>query len=124
FENVRARIGGEQTGFSIFGHSAGAQFVHRYVEFVPHAPVNVAVAANAGWYTMPDESARFPFGLDGDAPQFDASAAFGRHLVILLGTDDVGTKNLRRDDEARAQGDTRLERGREFFDRALRASAR
>lgn len=124
FESVRARIGGEQAGFSIFGHSAGAQFVHRYVEFVPHAPVNVAVAANAGWYTMPDESARFPFGLGGDAPQFDASAAFGRHLVILLGTDDVGTKNLRRDDEARAQGDTRLERGREFFDRALRASAR
>lgn len=125
FEDVRRRIGGDQTGFSMFGHSAGAQFVHRYVEFVPHAPVDVAVAANAGWYTMPDGSARFPFGLDGDdAPPFDAAAAFRRHLVVLLGTDDVGTKNLRRDDDADAQGETRLERGREFFDRAARAAAR
>ena len=74
---------------------------------------------------MPDDSARFPFGLAGDdAPEFDAAAAFGRRLVILLGTDDVGTRNLRRDDDARAQGDTRLERGRTFFDRAVRASLR
>ncbi|WP_314424929.1 hypothetical protein [uncultured Microbacterium sp.] len=125
FEHVRGRIGGDQTGFSMFGHSAGAQFVHRYIEFVPHAPVDVAVAANAGWYTMPDESARFPYGLDGDdAPAFDAAAAFGRHLVVLLGTDDVGTKNLRRDDDAGAQGHTRLDRGREFFERAVRAAER
>lgn len=125
FEDVRARIGGEQSGFSMFGHSAGAQFVHRYVEFVPHAPIDVAVAANAGWYTMPDDSARFPFGLDGDdAPAFDVEAAFGRTLIVLLGTDDVGTKNLRRDDDADEQGDTRLERGREFFDRAQREAAR
>ncbi|GAA1252005.1 hydrolase [Microbacterium phyllosphaerae] len=123
FEDARDRIGGGQSGFSMFGHSAGAQFVHRYVEFVPHAPVDVAVAANAGWYTMPDDSARFPFGLDGpDAPDFDATAAFGRQLIVLLGTDDVGTKNLRRDPDASAQGDTRLERGREFFDRSMRAA--
>ena len=50
------------SGFSIFGHSAGAQFVHRYVAFVRSSlgkckgeawQLEHAVAANAGSYTRP-----------------------------------------------------------------------
>lgn len=125
FEAVRERVGGSQQTFDLFGHSAGAQFVHRFVELVPHASLGVAVAANAGWYTMPDDSAAFPFGLGGaDSPPFDARSAFGRRLVVLLGTDDTGTQNLRQDDDAMAQGKTRFERGHAFFRHALRQSER
>lgn len=125
FERTRERIGGSQEGFVMFGHSAGAQFVHRYVELVPDAPVSTAVAANAGWYTMPDDSERFPYGLKGDhAPAFDARAAFGRRLIVLLGEEDTETENLRQDDGAMAQGDTRLARGKEFFARARAVAQR
>lgn len=124
FEETRHRIGGSQTSFEMFGHSAGAQFVHRFVMFEPDAPVALAVAANAGWYTMPDDSADYPYGLDGDAPAFDAPSAFSRRLVVLLGGDDTGDENLRQTDDADAQGRTRLDRGQEFFRRAERQAER
>jgi hypothetical protein len=45
----------------MFGHSAGAQFVTRFVTFMPqHRPI--AVAANAGWYTTLDDLVEFPTG--------------------------------------------------------------
>ncbi|MCD2497232.1 hypothetical protein [Microbacterium nymphoidis] len=119
FEAARDRIGGEQHSFEMFGHSAGAQFVHRYVMLVPDAPVSLAVAANAGWYLMPDDGADFPFGLGGGAaPVFDPALAFSRRLVVMLGTADTGSDNLRTDDDAMRQGATRLARGEEFFARA------
>lgn len=125
FHETRRLAGGEQTGYEMFGHSAGAQFVHRFVMFAPRAAVTVAVAANAGWYTMPDDDADFPFGLGGsDAPDFSGRRAFDRELVVLLGTDDTGTENLRQDAGADAQGETRLERGHAFFERASDAAAR
>ncbi len=42
----------EASTYSMFGHSAGSQFVHRFLFWKPTARVDVAVAANAGWYTM------------------------------------------------------------------------
>ena len=123
FEAARDRIGGDQQTFEMFGHSAGAQFVHRYVMLVPDAPVALAVAANAGWYLMPDDRADFPFGFGGSAaPAFDPALAFSRRLVVMLGTDDTGSDNLRIDDDAMQQGATRLDRGEEFFARAAEAA--
>lgn len=121
---VRHRTGNSGRTFAMFGHSAGAQFVHRYLEFVPRAPVSTAVAANAGWYTMPDRSARFPYGLEGLPPAtVDTRALFARDLVVLLGSDDVETENLRRDKGANRQGATRYERGQAFFARGRAAAA-
>lgn len=115
--DVRRRVGGHQQTFDLFGHSAGAQFVHRYLQFVPDAPVRTAVAANAGWYTMPDDSTDFPYGW-GDLPdvRVDRRTALSRHLVVLLGDEDVETENLRQDRGANAQGRTRMARGAAFFD--------
>jgi poly(3-hydroxybutyrate) depolymerase len=62
FEAVRRLLGGRQQGYYLFGHSAGAQFVHRLITFLPDARVLGAVAANAGWYTLP---------VSGDAPHFE-----------------------------------------------------
>jgi poly(3-hydroxybutyrate) depolymerase len=56
FDFVRRDVGNSSQDYMMFGHSAGAQFVHRFVLFMPEHRVRVAVAANAGWYTMPDPS--------------------------------------------------------------------
>lgn len=49
--------------YYIYGHSAGAQFVHRMVIFMPHARIRKAVAAEAGSYTVPDKYTEYPCGL-------------------------------------------------------------
>jgi len=48
--------------FSLFGYSGGAQFSHRYAMAYPER-VNAMVLGAAGWYTLPDELAKFPYGI-------------------------------------------------------------
>lgn len=122
FREVVRRIGGHQNTFDMFGHSAGAQFVHRYVTFMPHAPVGKAVAANAGWYTLPDQSEHFPYGLRGAPAPSRPRGFLQRRLIVMLGANDVGDESLRDDAAARRQGDTRLARGFSYFLAARRAA--
>ncbi|MCB9333957.1 MAG: hypothetical protein H6574_23120 [Lewinellaceae bacterium] len=54
--------------------------------------VKRAVCANAGWYTMPDESIRFPYGLGGTGIDPDnLKYAFSKRVHILLGEADTET---------------------------------
>jgi hypothetical protein len=107
-------LGGEQKTYVIYGHSAGSQFVHRYLYYVPGARVSRYIAANAGWYTLPLAEVDYPYGLsksgldDTDLPEI-----FARPLVILLGREDTDEtdENLRRTSEANKQGPNRLARG-------------
>ncbi len=121
FEAVKQATGSRTPKFNLFGHSAGAQFVHRYLLFMPDAPVKAAVAANAGWWTMPDLSVRFPYGLqDSPLDETGLKAALQRPLIILLGTLDTDPNHpeLRRTPEAMAQGPHRWARGHKFFEEA------
>jgi len=124
FAAVRAATGSHRTTFSIFGHSAGAQFVHRYLTFTGGPKLDLAIAANAGWYTLPTGAETFPYGL-GQTALTDAQirAAFGKKLIILLGEEDTKQdKNLRTTAEAMRQGPTRLARGRNYFETARKAA--
>jgi hypothetical protein len=106
--------------YALFGHSAGAQFVHRFIEFMPTHRARIAVAANAGWYTIPDDSITFPYGL-GEAPSaVDLHRVFNTNLVVLLGADDIDTdaQSLRRSHQSDEQGENRLERGLNFYRRS------
>jgi hypothetical protein len=79
FAAVCSSIGLVSPGFHLFGHSAGAQFVHRYLAFtstslgrdcagdVEERHLLLACSANAGAYLMPSWAEDFPFGLRGDA---------------------------------------------------------
>lgn len=126
FDDVRQRFGTGVTRYSIYGHSAGAQFVHRFLLFMPEARIDQAIAANAGWYTMPDPATEFPYGLD-QAPVDDAAlnAALGKRMIVLLGTADTDRNhpNLRRTPEANAQGPHRFARGQQFFSQGKQAAA-
>lgn len=104
--------------YTLYGHSAGGQFVHRMVLFLPEARFKLAIAANPGWYTMPTLELDFPYGLNGaDIGNDQLQRAFDRRLVILLGTEDTLTnqENLLNTDEAKAQGPHRFARGLYFF---------
>ena len=100
--------------FDIFGHSAGAQFVHRFVLFVPQAKIRTAIAANAGWFTLPDLNLKFPYGLKNPLLSLTKSDLMNwtnLHLVLMRGTDDLSREgNFRKSAEADAQGKTRFER--------------
>ena len=127
FEATRRSLRGHQQGYLLFGHSAGAQFTHRLLTFLPAPHVLGAVAANAGWYTLPtDADPRYhsvPYGLKGSpiAPR-DLRRFFATNFVVLLGDRDTTTAEtdelVRGTREAQAQGTTRLARGRHYFDLA------
>lgn len=125
FEAVRGRTGTKVGDYSMFGHSAGAQFVHRFMLLFPEARVNTAVAANAGWYTFPDLATQYPYGLDqAPASRRGLRTALENRLILLLGTADIAsdTANLKSSRRLAEQGDNRFERGHRFFDYAMSAA--
>ena len=125
FDRVVRHLGSTATTYSLFGHSAGAQFVDRLVVFAPSSRVRVAAAANPGWYTATDDNIDFPYGLNKNPLDVDGLApSFRVPLVVMLGNDDVDPENdtLRRDAGSDAQGDNRLERGLNFYIGARKAA--
>lgn len=105
--------------YNIYGHSAGAQFVHRYLLFNKTPDVDRAISANAGWYTYPTEDIGYPYGMGNSAALIgtDVDSYYGKNLTILLGeADTLRTESLNQSKKADAQGLTRLERGVNFFE--------
>jgi poly(3-hydroxybutyrate) depolymerase len=118
FDLVKKATGNRSQRYLLFGHSAGSQFVHRFLYFEPEARVGKAIAANAGWWTLPDPAIKFPYGLQGSVVDEAAlKVMLQRPLIVLLGTADVDPddKNLRKSPEAMAQGPNRFTRGHTFF---------
>jgi len=124
FDLVLGSLGGQQTGYYLFGHSAGAQFVHRLLTFLPKPRALGAVAANAGWYTLPTTDDlrvhTMPYGLiNGPVDAKALVAFFNTPFVVLLGSNDTTAAAdddlVRGTPEATAQGANRLERGRHYF---------
>jgi hypothetical protein len=114
FDEVRQAEGLTTPTYDIVGHSAGGQFVHRLVLFVPNARFRRAVASSPGRYALPLLTAAFPYGLRGTA--IDSAAlvhALSRDFVLLLG--DRDTEDRSREREAMSQGRNRFARGLRFF---------
>ena len=123
FQSVKNRYGFEANKFYLFGHSAGGGFVHRYMLFMPDAPVEKAVSANPAFVTLPDKSENYPFGLK----NISINSAMMRRwlesdLGIFLGANDLGprTQPLSNGPKARKQGPNCLSRGKKLFREAKR----
>jgi pimeloyl-ACP methyl ester carboxylesterase len=130
FQDARARLGLARERFHLYGHSAGSQFAHRYLMFLPDAPVDRVVLANAGWYTMPDPAIPWPYGVGwgGGEPVVtdDQIRSFlGRDVVVLLGDQDIDPEDsgLRNTPGAVAQGLHRFDRGHHYFERTRELAA-
>lgn len=112
----------EGASYVLFGHSAGAQFVHRMTILMPEARFSTAISANAGYYTLPvgkDTAGGFsyPYSLDGTpANEATLKAAFAKPLLIMLGDRDVDPLHpqLNTSKGAEAQGPNRYARGLNF----------
>lgn len=110
--------------WGIYGHGAGAHFVHRYVLHRPDAKYTLAIAANPGWYlSMTDQ--KWPFGLSESGittPQL--KKAMNKYFLLMLGRSDISSKPNtpyveKNWDIISQQGEHRLARGRNFFESAI-----
>ena len=118
FDDVVERIGGQQTAYTLYGHSAGSQFVYRFLYYKPNARVNRYIAANAGWYTLPDFEFEYPYGLkEANIDPAMLAGFFAKDLILLLGREDTdpNADKLRQTKEARNQGSNRLARGMTMY---------
>ncbi|MCF6270261.1 MAG: T9SS type A sorting domain-containing protein [Melioribacteraceae bacterium] len=105
--------------YDIWGHSAGSQFVHRMMEFLPDKNIRYYISANAGWYTIPDINIEYPYGFKHNILTFtssDLERMNRTEMIVMRGTTDtVRDSNLRTTLEADAQGLNRYERAGTFF---------
>ena len=127
FEQVRTAFGSDRETFGLFGNSAGAQFVLRYLALTEASAVDAAVAANSGWYMLPDLAVDNPVGMGGvDLDASDLRRYLGRRLIVLLGDADTDTNapDLPRGEAAMAQGPHRLARGLWHFEHCRQVADR
>ncbi len=122
FDYIKAYNNITNNTYDIFGHSAGGQFVHRMLILMPEARIDNAIAANAGFYTFPNENLEYPYGMKNTSSSINDKLreAFKKNLIILLGENDNDPKlgTFRTTEPAMEQGRNRLERGSNFFKKA------
>lgn len=118
FDEVKSQLENTSSTYNIFGFSAGAQFVHRFLMFKPNARVNKVVASAAGWYTLPDATLEFPYGIvNSPIEDIPASHYFSKNMTIQIGTldNDPNANALRRNPIVDQQGSNRYDRAFYMF---------
>jgi pimeloyl-ACP methyl ester carboxylesterase len=119
-----------QQSYAIFGHSAGGQFVQRMAILRPDNRASVMVAANPGWYLMPewrkDKGAEpYPYSLvNAKVGAAELKQALEKRFILLVGEkdDDPDDGELNKSAGAMKQGDSRIDRGENFFKAATAAA--
>ena len=104
--------------YDIYGHSAGGQFIHRFMLLKGSDLVNRAMFGAPGWYTFPDKDVAYPYGLKGTDKADDETIRrfLGYNMILHVGSEDVDRGGvLRKTPEADAQGINRLDRARNFY---------
>tara|TARA_Y100000992_G_scaffold74538_1_gene47069 strand:- start:30 stop:887 length:858 start_codon:yes stop_codon:yes gene_type:complete len=118
FKYIKTKFKLNDKLYDIYGHSAGAQFVHRYLLMSDNPSVNKAVAANAGWYTFLN-GADFPYGVKNPPISLTDSNVkkfLSTNLYILIGTNDIDVdSSINKSKGAQKQGINRLQRAKNFF---------
>jgi len=116
FAKVKAATRSSRECFLMFGNSAGAQYALRYLALTEAPFVRMAIAANSGWYMLPDFAFDYSTGMGGlDIEENSLHRYLQRNIVVLLGDTDTDV-DLARNEEAMAQGPHRFARGLWHFD--------
>ena len=107
--------------YGIYGYSGGGQFVHRYALFTNPSRASLIISGASGWYTLPNYSESFPYGLN-NSP-FNENLLrekFMLPMIILVGENDnnPNDSSLRKTSQAMRQGSHRFERAKFFYDQA------
>jgi hypothetical protein len=124
---IRRAQGRANLPYSLIGHSAGAQFLSRVAAFAADEAAQTVIANPSTW-VRPSLDIAAPYGFKGISDRAWGEAALRRYLAaritVLLGQEDVGSRNLATSEEAEEQGSTRLERGQNVFREAEAAARR
>ncbi|MDQ0203568.1 alpha/beta hydrolase [Pectinatus haikarae] len=114
---VKILTGAKEENFTLYGHSAGAQFLHRCLFFGDIPKVRNIIIAEAGWYTMPNSDVEFPYGVKNMyIGKKNMAEIFSRSVFVMLGDEDVNRSEVfRKTSLADMQGKTRFARGSNFF---------
>ncbi|MFA5713922.1 MAG: hypothetical protein WC960_07110, partial [Bacteroidales bacterium] len=128
FDFFKKSSGNVSETYDIWGHSAGGQFVHRFLLATPTARVRKAVASNAGNYTFPipeglkDANGKvwgWPYSIYGTpfVEREILTSYFAKPLVVHGGDMDTTTtrKDFPKDPPSMAQGAHRYERAQKFY---------
>tara|TARA_B000000475_G_scaffold269569_2_gene263765 strand:+ start:98 stop:1135 length:1038 start_codon:yes stop_codon:yes gene_type:complete len=104
--------------FGIYGYSAGGQFVHRYALFTEPRRASLIIAGGSGWYTLPNYSEDFPYGLN-NSPfnKENLSKKLQLPLIVMVGENDTNPNDsdLRKTVQAMRQGEHRYARAKYFY---------
>jgi pimeloyl-ACP methyl ester carboxylesterase len=124
-EHIFDEVRDGQTQYAIFGHGAGGQFVQRMAFFRPDNRASVMVAANPGWYTLPEwrkdkekNLDPFPYSLVGaKVGDNELRQALPKRFLLLIGgkDEDPDEENLSAAAQVKKQGDSPVDRGENFF---------
>jgi hypothetical protein len=125
FNFMKARIGSSLNSYDVFGHSAGGQFVHRYLLYKPLAKINRLVAASSGWYTMFDNTINFPYGTkQSPVESSNYNNLFNKKVFIIVGEldTDPNSSELRHNEIVDKQGLNRFTRAQYFYTQSRTAA--
>lgn len=118
FDLVQEKTHSSQLQYDLFGHSAGGQILHRMALFSTSDKARTLIAANAGFYTLPDFETEMPFGIKSTSiNEEDLKSVFKKSLILLIGEEDNEKETrgtLLRSINADRQGLGRLARGHYF----------
>ena len=117
FNYFKSRFALNANTYKMFGHSAGAQFTHRYMLLSNDQRISDTVIANAGWYTFLNGE-QYPYGIK-DTP-IEISSSHIRWFMsnktsLLIGSIDTNLNNVNSSAGAKKQGITRVDRADNYF---------
>jgi pimeloyl-ACP methyl ester carboxylesterase len=140
-EHIFDEVRDGQKDYVLFGHGAGAQLVQRMAIYRPDNRARVMLAANPGWYTMPEwrkdkvkvgdkEVERaikdpFPYAMiDSPAGEAQLRAGLQKRLVLIVNeTDEAPDEEAsEKRGEVVKQGASRVERAENFIKAATAAA--
>lgn len=118
FNYLKSKFSLSTETYRIFGHSAGAQFTHRYMLLSMDNRISNTVIANAGWYTFITDD-EFPYGINNSPIKISNEQIkwfLSKKANLLIGSDDVGFQSVNTSKGANLQGLTRVDRAANYFD--------
>jgi pimeloyl-ACP methyl ester carboxylesterase len=110
--------------YKMFGHSAGAQFTHRYMLLSNDKRISSAVIANAGWYTFLNGN-NFPYGIKNSPIDISSDHIkwfMSNKTSLLIGNNDINLKSVNSSKGAQRQGITRVDRANSYFNSLINIS--
>ncbi|MDA9805146.1 hypothetical protein OAO60_00445 [bacterium] len=117
FNFFKSKYSLDTNKYKMFGHSAGAQFTHRYMLLSDDRRISNAVIANAGWYTFLNGE-NFPYGIKNtpiDISNDHIKWFMSNKASLLIGNNDTKLNNVNSSKGAMRQGITRVDRANTYF---------